>query len=210
LSGRARAADAGGRGTDDGSTDVRVIERQDSRSDEHFTEGEPDLEAPEELAVLEVDEEGALEEDLDGHVDHEDEVDEAALEISLDHLVYDGDGDDVEEGIGPVARLVATILEDPEIEDPEIDDPEIEDLEDREESLDRILREKLAGDEDGTDEPDELPTSETVNGNTVNGTDGTWVARCGPEEFVCRSCFLVRRETQRSGPETSVCRDCGG
>jgi hypothetical protein len=209
LSRRPRAADAGGRTTDDGSTDVRVIERQDSRTDEHFTEGEPDLEAPEELAVLELDEETALEEDLDGHVDHEDEVDEVELEISLDHLVYDGDedgdgvyggdADDVEDGTGPVARLATTILE---------DDPEIEDLEDREESLDRILREKLAGDEDGPDEPDE--PDERLVLETVNGTDGTGVPRCGPEEFVCRSCFLVRSETQRSGPDTSVCGDCGG
>jgi len=180
---------------------VRVIERQDSRPDEHFTEGEPDLEAPEELAVLEVDEETALEEDLDGHVDHEDEVDEAALEISLDHLVYDGDEDD-EDAVGPVARLVATILEDPETEDPETedpetDDPEIEDLEDREESLDRILREKLAGDEDGPDDPDDLLIVEPVTGE-------------GPEEFVCPSCFLVRSQVLRSGPGTSVCRDCGG
>lgn len=179
---------------------MRVIERQDSRSDEHFTEGEPDLEAPEELAVLEVDAETALEEDLDTHVDHEDEVNEVDLEISLDHLVYDGDddgdGDDVEDGTGPVARLVATIVE---------DDPEIEDLEDREESLDRILRDKLAGDEDGPDEPDEGLIFEAVN-----GTDGTGVPRCGPEEFVCRSCFLVRSETQRSAPDSSVCGDCGG
>jgi hypothetical protein len=205
LSGRPRPADADGRTTDDGSTDVRVIERQDSRPEEHFTEGEPDLEAPEELAVLEVDEETVLEEDLDGHVDHEEEVDEAVLEVSLDHLVHDGDTDEVEDGIGPVARLVATILEDPEIDDPEMDDPEIEDLEDREESLDRILREKLAGDEDGPDEPNELLAIQTVN-----GTDGNGVASCGPEEFVCRSCFLVRSETQRSGPETSVCSDCSG
>jgi Domain of unknown function (DUF4193) len=202
LSRRPRAADADGRTTDDGSTDVRVIERQDSRSDEHFTEGEPDLEAPEELAVLEVDEETALEEDLDGHVDHEDEVNEVDLEISLDHLVYDGDGDDDEDGTGPVARLATTILE---------DDPEIEDLEDREESLDRILREKLAGDEDGPEELEELEEpDERLIFEAVTATDGTGVPRCGPEEFVCRSCFLVRSETQRSSPDSSVCADCGG
>jgi hypothetical protein len=195
LSGRARATDASGRRTDDGSTDVRVIERQDNRPDEHFTEGEPDLEAPEELAVLEVDEETALEEDLDGHVDHEDEVDEAVLEISLDHLVYDGDIDDGDEAVGPVALLVATILD-----EPEMDDPEIEDLEDREESLDRILREKLAGDEDGPDEADEPDEPVALDAVTAGGA----------EEFVCRSCFLVRSESQRSGTETSVCRDCGG
>ncbi len=72
---------------------MRVIERQGSREDEHFTEGEPDLEPPEELAVLEVDEEALFEEDLENEVDLEDEVDEEFLESSLDHLIHDGDDD---------------------------------------------------------------------------------------------------------------------
>jgi len=183
---------------------VRVIERQGSREDEHFTEGEPDLEAPEEMAVLEVDEEGLLEEDLENEVDLEDEVDEDTLEISLDHLVYDGlvdddEGDDADAEDG---------TDDSGKSDPPVagalDDLEVEDLEDIEESLDRILREKLAGDEDPEGDPDE-----PVVGSVVEAVDGK-VPSCGPDEFVCRSCFLVRSTTQATGPSPSLCRDCSG
>ncbi|HXQ75658.1 MAG TPA: hypothetical protein VN791_04115 [Acidimicrobiales bacterium] len=186
---------------------MRVIERQASREDEHFTEGEPDLEAPEELAVLEVDEEALLEEDLDNRVDLEDEVDEDTLESSLDHLVYDGlvddglvdDGDDA----GAEDGSDDTDTSDPPAVDV-LDDLEVEDLEDIEESLDRIMREKLAGDEDPDGDPDE-----PVVGAVAGDVDGK-VPSCGPDEFVCRSCFLVRSTTQATGPSTSLCHDCSG
>jgi len=100
---------------------VRVIERQGHREDAHFTEGEPDLEPPEELAVAEVDEETLLEEDLDCRADLEDEVDVEILENSLDHLVHEGEEMEADD------------------ETAVIEDLEIEELEDREESLDRIL-----------------------------------------------------------------------
>ncbi len=183
---------------------MRVIERQGSPEDEHFTEGEPDLEAPEELAVLEVDEEALLEEDLDNQVDLEDEVDEVALEISLDHLVHDGDDADPGDGADDPQTSgapVAAALDDLEVED--LDDLEVEDLEDLEESLDRILREKLAGDEDPESDPEAVPGAPTGAG------DGK-VPACGPDEFVCRSCFLVRSTTQATGPSTSLCHDCSG
>jgi hypothetical protein len=192
----ARGADADGRTTDDGRTDVRVIERQGSREDEHFTEGEPDLEAPEELAVLEVDEGALLEEDLETQVDLEEEVDEDTLESSLDHLVYDGDDDDA--GVGgdtpaPSDSPLTVVL----------DDLEVEDLEDIEESLDRILMEKLAGDEDPEGEPDPpvVVIDEVVGGEVLT---------CGPDEFVCGACFLVRRTTQRTDAAAALCRDCCG
>jgi hypothetical protein len=132
LPGEGGRADAGRRKADDGRTDVRVIERQGQRQDEHFTEGEPDLEPPEELAVLEVDEESLLEKDLETRADLENEVDIDVLESMLDHLVHDGDDeddgdDDLSAGDDAVAMVGG--------------DLEIEELEDREESLDRILQE---------------------------------------------------------------------
>ncbi len=177
---------------------MRVIERQDSREDEHFTEGEPDLEAPEELAVLEVDEDALLEEDLESEVDLEEEVDEDTLESSLDHLVYDDDGDDGDAGVGADTPATSgpreTVV---------LDDLEVEDLEDIEESLDRILMEKLAGDEDPEGEPDApvVLIDEVVGGEVLT---------CGPDEFVCRACFLVRSTTQRADAGTALCRDCCG
>jgi hypothetical protein len=194
LSERGGRADAGGRNTDDGRADVRVIERQERRGDEHFTEGEPDLEPPEELAVLELDEETELEEDLDSRADLEDEVDDEVLESSLEHLVHDGDdedgdGGDEEDGAVPTLALVAGDLE-------------IEELEDREESLDRILREMLAGDEEAEDDLQELDIDSVASAAEVR------VSACGADEFVCCSCFLVRSKTQRSGPSGSLCLDC--
>jgi hypothetical protein len=175
---------------------VRVIERQDSRGDEHFTEGEPDLEPPEELAVLEIDEDALLEGELDNEAVLEDEVDLDVLEFSLDHLVHDGDsdsdrdsdddGDDDEPGAGAGSS----------------EDLEIEDLEDRAESLDRILREKLAGDEEAPGD-----TEEPVSAGPVATTE-IEVSACGPDEFVCRSCFLVRSRTQAADSSDLVCHDC--
>jgi hypothetical protein len=167
---------------------VRVIERQGNRDDEHFTEGEPDLEPPEELAVAEVDEESRVEEDLDRRADLEDEMDVDALEISLDHLVHDGD--EVEE----------------ESEGGTLGDLEIEDLEDREESLDLILRAKLAGDEEPVPADDEADDEIRIPGSeTVGGPEGSW----GDGEFLCRSCFLVRSAGQRVGSSGSLCQACG-
>jgi hypothetical protein len=191
-----------------------VIERQGGHGEEHFTEGEPDLEAPEELAVLEVDEEAQFEEDLDNQVDLEDEVDEDVLETSLDHLVHDGDdeepnGDDeVDEAAPtPVALSSSTTGDGSDLaEASDLDDLEIEDLEDREESLDRILREKLAGDEEADEDLDQL-----VSVDGTGSTDaGSGASVCGPDEFVCGSCFLVRNLTQRADGSGSVCRDCRG
>lgn len=171
---------------------MRVIDRQGRKEDEHFTEGEPDLEPPEELAVLEVDEESLLEEDLDTRADLEDEVDEEILESSLDELVHAGDEEEEDDEVAVLGDL------------------EIEDLEDREESLDQILREKLAGDEEPwttEDDVDELVTA--GNGTTAAvmaapPTSPSW----GPDEFVCRSCFLVRRGAQRVGSSGSLCQAC--
>ena len=189
---------------------VRVIDREDHREEEHFSEGEPDLEAPEELAVLELDDETQLEEDLDSRADLEDEVDEDILEDSLEHLVHDADGtpasggpdadgddDDalVNEG-PPPNRVVIDLLAD----DVDLEDEEIEDLEDREESLDRILRQKLAGDEDGTTEGDGPVEVRRADGHVGHGSG----------EFVCRSCFLVRSRSLLVDGSGWRCRDCLG
>jgi len=94
----------------------------------------------------------------------------------------------------------------------DLDDLEVEDLEDREESLDRILREKLAGDEEPVNDPDDLddgpdlvtlsPTGATTRADLIE------VPRCGPDEFVCRACFLVLSRVQRAEASETTCRDC--
>jgi Domain of unknown function (DUF4193) len=180
---------------------VRVIERQGGQQDEHFTDGEPDLEPPEELAVLDLDDETVLEEDLDSRADLEEEVDEEVLESSLDHLVHDGDADeaDAEADAGPDGKQTDGVDDDPFLV---TGDLEIEDLEDREESLDRILQEKLAGDEDREDDLHELDIDTLATAAEVR------VSSCGDDEFVCAGCFLVRHRAQRTGPAGSLCHDC--
>ncbi|HTT87216.1 MAG TPA: DUF4193 family protein [Acidimicrobiales bacterium] len=167
---------------------MRVIDHRDGRADEHFTEGEPDLEPPEELAVVEVDEEDLLEEDLDGGADLEVDLDEDTLQLSLDHLVHqgeDGDGDAVApDGDGDF-------------------DLDVEDLEDIEESLDRILRDKLAGDEEPA-RPEDVRVLDGAGGSL----DVEEVPGHDPDEFVCRSCFLVRHLSQRADAPGLLCRDC--
>jgi hypothetical protein len=194
--------------TDDGRADVRVIERQGRREDEHFTEGEPDLEPPEELAVAEIDEESLLEEDLESQVDLEDEVDEDVLETSLDHLVHDADDDDADDEDDVATSSAPVALGAVVSGDADLDDLEIEDLEDREESLDRLLAEKLAGDEESLEPQDDTDDIDVPDDGAVGAT-GVPVPSCGPDEFVCPSCFLVRHVAQRVGASGSLCHDCG-
>lgn len=170
---------------------MRVIERQGHREDAHFTEGEPDLEPPEELAVAEVDEETRLEEDLDCRADLEDEVDVEILESSLEQLAHEGDEMEADD------------------ETAVVEDLEIEDLEDREESLDRILGELLAGDSEGPIPEDEANDRGRRRGPAADGGGAVVILSAwGTGEFVCRSCFLVRAGTQRVGTSESLCQDC--
>ncbi len=69
---------------------MRLIERPD-RPEQHFSEGEPDLEPPEELCVAEVDADLALEEDLDCEALTEDDVEERMLEETLEELAHGED-----------------------------------------------------------------------------------------------------------------------
>ncbi|HEY7949063.1 MAG TPA: DUF4193 family protein, partial [Acidimicrobiales bacterium] len=131
---------------------------------------------------------------LDSRADLEDEVDDEMLESSLEHLVHDGDdedGDGGDEEDGAVQTLALVV-----------GDLEIEELEDREESLDRILREMLAGDEVAEDDLHELDIDSVATAAEVR------VSSRGADEFVCSSCFLVRNRTQRSGRSGSLCHDC--
>lgn len=184
---------------------MRVSERQGLDQDAHFTEGEPDLEPPEELAVLELDDEALLEEDLENQVDLEDEVDEEILESSLDHLVHDGDedeDDDENDVTTAPGRAPVAVGANGAADVGDLEDLEIEDLEDRVESLDRILREKLAGDEEPEDALEEVGIDAGAD------IDGITVPSCGPDEFVCRGCFLVRHSAQRAAGAGAICHDC--
>lgn len=67
------------------------VEGPGSRDEQHFSEGEPDLEPPEELAVDELDDDLALEEDLECELLREEDVDVQVLEQTLEQLAHAGD-----------------------------------------------------------------------------------------------------------------------
>jgi hypothetical protein len=82
----------------------------------------------------------------------------------------------------------------------EADDEEEPEDEDVEASLDMILKERLVVEEEPEDE-------EAVE--TDEKTDGVErVLPKQPDEFVCRSCFLVKHPSQLADPKKMLCRDC--
>jgi len=170
---------------------MRLAERQRDRVEPHFTEGELDLEPPEEMAIGELDDEAILEEELDNEDVLEQDVDEDTLEESLDDLVHAGD--DADNG--------AT--------DEELAAEELE------ESLDLVLLDRLAllHDGEGDDEEDDRSDVAAVVHSVLAQAqaDTIEVVEVAPrrdDEFVCRSCFLVRKRVQLVDAAAMACHDC--
>ena len=187
---------------------MRLAERHREPDEAHFTEGELDLEAPEELAVAELDEDAILEEELDNEDLLEQDVEEDTLEASLEDLVHGGDDDETD---ADVTR--GEVIVDAEADaDADADaDEDAGDL-DLEESLDLVLLERMAllDDDGGEGGDDEDPPAEhgilvQIQTDAIGFVD---VAPCGTDEFVCRSCFLVRKRVQLADPVTMACHDC--
>lgn len=181
---------------------MRVVERVEP--EEHFSEGEPDLEPPEELAVAELDDDTLLEEDLDSEIVLEQDVDEDTLEVTLEDLVHlDDDEDETDEVEGAAAHDAGAL------EDLEELDAEALDLADVEESLDRILQLRMAASGDGAD----AAADEDDDGAVVRlavDLQALAVGPCRTDEFVCDGCFLVRSRVLMADASRSLCRDCAG
>ena len=178
-----------------------VVDGRDT--EEHFTEGEPDLEPPEELAVGELDDDVLLEEDLDSEIVLEEDVDEDVLEATLEDLAHLADDEDVDDS--PEKPMGSPA----DLEDLDADTLDIADVE---ESLDRILRERLAQEDDGTDE-DDVDDDGGLTSPAVPvriPVDELEVQRCRETEFVCRGCFLVRSRVQLADAVGQLCHDCAG
>ena len=187
--------------------------------EEHYTEGELDLEPPEEMAIGELDDEAILEEELDNEDLLEEDVDEDTLEASLDVLVHgDDEGDDGEGGGGgaddPFVTLGAVAAPGPAPDDSEGSEDLDDELgtEDREESLDLVLLDRLALVDDGAAEDDEdtlrALTRRLLVSPQIDTVDLVEVAPRRSDEFVCRSCFLVRKRVQLVDAVTMACHDC--
>jgi hypothetical protein len=145
-----------------------------------------------------IDEEGldALE---DGEEDLEDLEDD---DIEDDALVVDDDDDDddalvVDDEVEAVAEGAAAAVPADEVDDDDEEEPDDEDVE---ASLDVILKERLVvedeiEDDEPTDAEDRSEASERVLPKQ-------------PDEFVCRSCFLVKHASQLADEKRGLCRDC--
>jgi Domain of unknown function (DUF4193) len=191
---------------------MRLAEKHRAPLEAHFTEGELDLEPPEEMAIGELDDEAILEEELDNEDLLEQDVDEDTLEASLEVLVHGADDDDDDDDDGTVDGVyVATGLAavgDADSEDPD----EGFGTEDHEESLDLVLLDRLALVDDGaTDaEDDDVPSvmQSLLLQLQTDTADLVEVTPRRADEFVCPSCFLVRKRVQLVDSATMACHDC--
>jgi len=148
-----------------------------------------DVAAPEDLEdldeeALEIDDDAVAEDELGDELGDEDLVDDAVVDA----------GAVVIEAV-PVATGTERASE--EAEEEEEDEPEDEDVE---ASLDVILKERLVVEDEVEDE--ELAEVDDRSGETER------VLPKQPDEFVCRSCFLVKHPSQLADKKKMLCRDC--
>jgi hypothetical protein len=154
----------------------------------------------------------------DDVVDDEVEVDDLEVDLDEDALVDldddepldeddiveiddddDAVGDEVVEILTAAPAAVAAVVErsgDAEEEEEE-EEPEDEDVE---ASLDVILKERLVVEDEPED--DEATDQE----DRTEGNERVLPKR--PDEFVCRSCFLVKHPSQLADKKKMLCRDC--
>lgn len=131
---------------------------------------------------VELDEE--LDEELDGDFD-----DEGDAEVEDDAVEEDDAGAEVEG------------VEIPSGTNPAKDDDDVHLGEDDvEASLDIILKEKLVVDEEADEEAAAEPEP------SADGTEQVQPRQA--DEFVCKSCFLVKSTNQLADASAGLCRDC--
>src|SRR6185312_9694086 len=140
--------------------------------------------------------------DEDALVDLDDEDD--PLDDDDDVVGLDDDDDDDDDVVGDevveiLTAAPAAVVERSGEADDEEDEEEPED-EDVEASLDVILKERLVvedepEDDEATDQEDRTEGNERVLPKQ-------------PDEFVCRSCFLVKHPSQLADKKKMLCRDC--
>jgi hypothetical protein len=125
--------------------------------------------------------------DDDDDLEDDDLVDVEVIDVATDAVV-----------VIPVANPVVEADEGAADEDEdEIDDDDVE------ASLDVILKERLVVEDDEEDEDEDEPADAEDRG------DGNLrVLPKQPGEFVCRSCFLVKNESQLADEARMLCRDC--
>jgi Domain of unknown function (DUF4193) len=150
------------------------------------------LEAPE----TGLDEELELDDDdLEG-LDDEDVL--AADDEDAD-VVVDVDDEEEEDEVEVLTPSPAAVVEKSGEGDEEEEEEEPDD-EDVEASLDVILKERLVVEDEPEDE-EAADQEDKTEGNER-------VLPKQPDEFVCRSCFLVKHPSQLADKKSMLCRDC--
>ena len=144
---------------------------------------------------LEIDETGA--DELDDELDEE-------LDDELDEERDDDIGEDVGEDVGDVEAKRPTETAERAADEADLEDEDEDEIdeEDVEASLDVILKERLVVIDD---EPDDDEEGSDVEDRTEAGER---VLPKQPDEFVCRSCFLVKHPSQLADKTRMLCRDC--
>ena len=141
-----------------------------------------------------------LDVDLDDDALDDLEVDDPLADDDDDVAVVDDEDDEIgDEVVEILTATPAAVVErsgDGEDEEEE-EEPDDEDVE---ASLDVILKERLVvedepEDEEATDQEDKAEGNERVLPKQ-------------PDEFVCRSCFLVKHPSQLADKKKMLCRDC--
>jgi GT2 family glycosyltransferase len=169
-----------------------------------------DFTADDDLAVEDSDEELELDDELPLEEDEDDlaldEDGDAALALDDDVLApiddFAGDDDDAAEETDTAAVVPVVVADEEEEEEgPDLDeetDDVVDDAEaEGEESLDVLLsREKV------TEDDDLGRLEEPRDGFTVPAQP------ISPNEFTCRSCFLVKNRAQLADEEKLFCLDC--
>jgi hypothetical protein len=154
----------------------------------------------------EIEGDDVLDDDDDLDVDIDDEALEDLPEVDPldddddDVVDLDDDEDDVDVEVAEIltASPASVVERTGEAEDEEEEEePEDEDVE---ASLDVILKERLVvedepEDDEATDQEDRTEGNERVLPKQ-------------PDEFVCRSCFLVKHPSQLADKKKMLCRDC--
>jgi hypothetical protein len=184
-----------------------MLPRRKSQWKGTVPEDSDDVAAPEDLEDVDEADIDALEdgdealEDLEVDDLEDDDLEDDALadDDDDDDALADDDTDDaVVEGAGGAEGAPAVAA--PAAEEGDDDDDEEPDDEDVEASLDVILKERLVVEEEPEDDE---PT------DAEDRTEATErVLPKQPDEFVCRSCFLVKHASQLADKKRGLCRDC--
>lgn len=166
--------------------------------DDHDPIDTDDLPIDEDLEDLEeVVDDDAFGADLDEDLEVDDDLDTDDLDDADDSAV-EVEEDDEETDVLP-KRARPQVADEEEGDEEDLDDETLD--EDVEASLDEILKERLVVIDDDI-EREEAPEADD------RSDIASRVVPKQADEFVCQSCFLVKRMSQLADPEGMLCRDC--